>query len=40
MYNNFSENKERNKICYKTYCNVFKSKNIGFLRPSQGECKI
>ena len=25
MYKNFSENKENNKICYKTYCSVFKS---------------
>ena len=40
MYKNFSENKENNIICYKTYCNVFKSENIGFSRPSQGECKI
>ena len=31
MYKNFSENKENNKICYKIYCNVFKSENIGFL---------
>ena len=30
MYKSFSENKEDNKICYKTYCNVFKSENIGF----------
>ena len=40
MYKNFSENKENNKICYETYCNVFKSKNIGFSRPSQDECEI
>ena len=40
MYKNFSENKENNKICYKTYCNVFKSENIGFSRPSQDECEI
>ena len=33
MYKNFSENKENNKICYKIYCNVFKSENIGFLWP-------
>ena len=26
----FSENNENNKICYKAYCNVFKSDNIGF----------
>ena len=25
MYKNVSENKENNKICYKIYCNVFKS---------------
>ena len=37
MYKNFSENKENNKICYKTYCNVFKSENTGFSRPSQDE---
>ena len=37
MYKNFSEN---NKICYKTYCNVFKSENIGFSRPSLDECEI
>ena len=37
MYKNFSEN---NKICYKTYCKVFKSENIGFSRPSQDECEI
>ena len=40
MYKNFSENKENNKICYKRYCNVFKSENFGFSRPSQDECKI
>ena len=40
MYKNFSENKENNKICYKTYCNVFKYENIGFSRPSQDECEI
>ena len=40
MYKNFSENKENNKICYKTYCNVFKSENIGFSRPSQDGCEI
>ena len=40
MYKNFSENKENNKICYKTYCNVFKSENIGFSRPSQDDCEI
>ena len=40
MYKNFSENKENNKICYKTYCNVFKSENIGISRPSQDECEI
>ena len=34
------ENKENNKICYKIYCNVFKSENIGFSRPSQDECEI
>ena len=32
MYKNFSENKENNKICYKTYCNVFKFENIGFFK--------
>ena len=37
MYKNFSENKENNKICYETYCNVFKSENIDFSRPSQDE---
>ena len=30
MYKNFSES---NKICYKRYCNVFKSENFGFSRP-------
>ena len=40
MYKNFSENKRSNKICYKTYCNVFKSDYIGFSRPSQDECGI
>ena len=40
MYKNFSENKENNKICYKTYCNIFKSENIGFSRPSQDKCEI
>ena len=40
MYKNFSENKENNKICYKTYCNVFKSENIGFSRPPQDDCAI
>ena len=40
MYKNFSENKENNKICYKTYCNVFKSENIGFSRSPQDECEI
>ena len=40
MYKNFSENEENNKICYKTYCNVFKSENIGFSRPSQDECEF
>ena len=40
MYKNFPENKENNKICYKTYCSVFKSENIGFSRPSQDECEI
>ena len=40
MYKNFLENKGNNKICYKTYCNAFKSENIGFSRPSQDECKI
>ena len=40
IYKNFSENKENNKICYKTYCNVFKSENIVFSRPSQDECEI
>ena len=40
MYKNFSENKENNQICYKAYCNVFKSENIGFSRPSQDECEI
>ena len=40
MYKIFSKNKENNKICYKTYCNVFKSENIGFSRPSQYECEI
>ena len=40
MYKNFSENKENNKIGYKTYCNVFKPENIGFPRPSQDECEI
>ena len=40
MYKNFSENKENNKICYKTYRNVFKSENIGFSRPSQDECEF
>ena len=37
MYKNFSEN---NKICYRTYCKVFKSENIGFSRPSRDECEI
>ena len=40
MCKNFSENKESNNICYKTYCNVFKSENIGFSRPSQDEFEI
>ena len=40
MHKNFPENKENNKICYETYCNVFKSKNIGFSRLSQDECEI
>ena len=40
MYKNFSENKENNKICYKTYYSVFKSENIGFSRTSQDECEI
>ena len=40
MYKNFSENKENNKNCYKTYCNVFESENIGFSRPSQDKCEI
>ena len=40
MYKNFSENEENNKICYKTYCNVFKSEHIGFSWPSQDECEI
>ena len=40
MYKNFSENKGNNKICSKSYCNTFKSENIGFSRPSQNECKI
>ena len=40
MYKNFSGNKDSNKICYKTYCKVFKSENIGFSRPSQDECEI
>ena len=40
IYKNFSEKKENNKICYKTYCNVFKSEKIGFSRPSQDECEI
>ena len=40
MYKNFPEKKENNKICYKTYCNVSKSENIGFSRPSQDECEI
>ena len=30
MNKKFSENNESNKICYKAYCNVFKSDNIGF----------
>ena len=40
MHKNFPENKENNKICYETYCNVFKSENIGFSRLSQDECEI
>ena len=40
MYKNFPEKKENNKICYKAYCNVSKSENIGFSRPSQDECEI
>ena len=40
MYKNFSESKENNKICYKTYCKVFKSENIVFSRPSQDEYEI
>ena len=40
MYENFSEKNENNKVSYKTYCNVFKSENIGFSRPSQDECEI
>ena len=40
MYKKFSENKENSKICYKTYCNVFNSENIGFSRPSQDKCEI
>ena len=40
MYKNFSGNKDSNKICYKTYCKVFNSENIGFSRPSQDECEI
>ena len=40
MYKNFSENKENNRICYKTYCNIFKSEIIGLSRPSQVECEI
>ena len=39
-YKNLSVNKENNKICYKTYCNVFKSENFGFSRPSQDESEI
>ena len=40
MYKSFSENKGNNNICYKTYCNVFKSEDIGFSQPSQDECEI
>ena len=40
MYKNLSENEENNKICYKIYCNVLKSENIVFSRPSQDECEI
>ena len=40
MYKNFSGNKENNKTYHKTYCNVFKSENIGFSRPLQDECEI
>ena len=40
MYKNFSESKENNKICYETYCKVFKSENIVFSRPSQDEYEI
>ena len=40
MCKNFSENKENNKIYDKVYCNVFKSENIGFSRPSPDECEI
>ena len=40
MYKNFLENKENNKICYKTCCNVFKSENIGFSRLSLDEWEI
>ena len=40
MCKNFSENKENNKIYDKVYCNVSKSENIGFSRPSPDECEI
>ena len=39
MYKNFLENKENNNICYQTYCNIFKSENIGFSQTSQDKCK-
>ena len=38
MYKTYQ--KTRKKNYYQTYCNVFKSENLGFSRPSQDECEI